>query len=160
MTVNIEAARHGDMDVLVRLDGDRAQTAQRLAAQRDGRGRLLVAWRAGDAVGELYIRLEPPEEAELEHFWPGTPLLERALVAAGHRRQGIGTRLMAAAEDWLAEQGYRRVALAVMEDNQDAGRLYQELGYVDSLRVLCRTRGAAPGAEPDEKCVVMEKRLR
>lgn len=159
MTVNIETARHGDIEPLARLDGDRAQTAQRVAAQRNGHGRLLVARRDGEAVGELYIRLEPPEEPELADFGSDTALLERALVAESHRRQGIGRLLMTTAEQWLAEQGYRRVALAVKADNTDARRLYQDLCYIESVPVLCRARGSAPGSPPDEKCIVMEKAL-
>ena len=159
MTVTIKPARHGDIGPLTRLDGDRVQTAQRLTAQQEGRGRLLVAWRGGQPVGELYIRLEPPEEPELADLWPSTVLLERALVATECRRQGIGRDLMTAAERWLAKQGYLRVALAVMEDNEDARRLYQDLRYSQTGSVLCRARGAAPGSPPDERCLVMEKAL-
>lgn len=159
MPVKVEAARPGDIDEIVRLDGDRAQTTQRLAAQEDKSGHLLVAWLGDQAVGELYIRLERPEEPDLFHLWPKTPLLERALVAEGYRRQGIGTQLMTAAERWLAWRHYRKVALAVMDENEDARRLYQALGYKDYVRVLCRARGAAPDTPADEKCAVMVKKL-
>jgi RimJ/RimL family protein N-acetyltransferase len=129
--------------------------------RRDDGDMLFQAWSAdGVLVGRLYVRLGPPEEPELAHFWPDTPLVENALVADGHRRQGIGTRLLAEAERWLRGQGRPAVALAVGVENKDARRLYERLGYQEWGTVLCRARGTAPGTPRAEPCVVMTKSLR
>lgn len=44
--------------------------------------------------------------------------------------QGIGTRLIVAAEQMLRERGYRWVVIAVAKTNHGARRLYERLGYV------------------------------
>jgi ribosomal protein S18 acetylase RimI-like enzyme len=49
-------------------------------------------------------------------------------VARGHRRQGLGKALMAAAEDWLRARGCPKIQLMVREDNRDALGFYAALG--------------------------------
>ena len=121
---------------------------------------MLFLAKDGEAVvGQLYVRLDRPEEPELARFWPHTPFLERALVAERHRSRGVGTELFAAAERWLRKRGHRSVALAVGTENKDARRLYERLGYRDWAVVLCRARGAHPGTPPAEVCMVMTKSL-
>lgn len=46
-----------------------------------------------------------------------------------HRRQGLGTYMLALAESDLSRRGFRRVVLNVNRDNPDARRLYERLGY-------------------------------
>ena len=45
------------------------------------------------------------------------------------RGQGIGTALMKAAEDWLAEQGARVIRLMVRAENEQVAAFYDGLGY-------------------------------
>jgi ribosomal protein S18 acetylase RimI-like enzyme len=55
-------------------------------------------------------------------------------VAPTHRRQGIGSALMAKAEDWAKKRGDRQIGLQVFQHNQPALHLYERLGYkVQSL---------------------------
>lgn len=45
------------------------------------------------------------------------------------RNQGIGSRLIAEAEQKIAERGYNQVTIGVAKTNLDARRLYERLGY-------------------------------
>lgn len=46
------------------------------------------------------------------------------------RKQGIGSRLMRHAEDWLRSRGVPKVLFLVRDDNlEKTARLYHELGY-------------------------------
>lgn len=57
-------------------------------------------------------------------------------VEPAHRRKGLGTALMAHAQQWAKQQGYGQIGLQVFEDNQSALALYQKLGYVSQARWL------------------------
>ncbi len=50
-------------------------------------------------------------------------------VAPAHRRQGLGSALMAVAESWARARGDRAIGLQVFQSNQPALRLYETLGY-------------------------------
>jgi ribosomal protein S18 acetylase RimI-like enzyme len=49
-------------------------------------------------------------------------------VADDHRRRGVGRALVAAAEEWLAEQ-VPKAHLMVRDDNAGAVAFYERLGY-------------------------------
>jgi RimJ/RimL family protein N-acetyltransferase len=51
------------------------------------------------------------------------------MVAASHRRHGIGTALMAAAEEWALGAGVSKLELHVFPHNDAAIALYEKLGY-------------------------------
>ncbi len=50
-------------------------------------------------------------------------------VHPDHRRQGIGTRLMAAVEDGLIAQGCPKLNLQIRTDNTVVQAFYESLGY-------------------------------
>jgi len=50
-------------------------------------------------------------------------------VEEAHRRRGLGTALLAAAERWLAAQGVARVRLETATDNHPAVAFWQKAGY-------------------------------
>jgi ribosomal protein S18 acetylase RimI-like enzyme len=77
----------------------------------------------------VYLWLAPASEPEIRSELPGVPLLNRLVVAAERRNNGIGTHLLAEAERRLRNLGHRRVALGVRVDNEAAIRLYERLGY-------------------------------
>jgi GNAT superfamily N-acetyltransferase len=135
----IRPARSEDFRALTAALGDDDFFTDRLARQCDGRGVLLTAWAAGWPIGEVYLWLEPADEPEVREHLPEVPLLNHVEVHAEHRNRGVGTSLVAAAELFLSERGYDRVALAVRIDNIDAGRLYERLGYQmwDHPPVVC-----------------------
>jgi GNAT superfamily N-acetyltransferase len=51
------------------------------------------------------------------------------VVDARVRGRGIGKELMAAAEAWARERGYRQIALRSNTIRTEAHRFYQDLGY-------------------------------
>jgi RimJ/RimL family protein N-acetyltransferase len=52
------------------------------------------------------------------------------MVAATHRRRGIGLALLAAAEQWATEAEIRKLELHVFPHNEAAIRLYERAGFV------------------------------
>lgn len=78
------------------------------------------------------------------------------MVAASHRRQGIGSALMAMAERWAAGAGVGKLELHVFPHNAPAIALYERLGYErEGLRRGHYTR--ADGGTHD--VILMAKRL-
>jgi RimJ/RimL family protein N-acetyltransferase len=51
------------------------------------------------------------------------------MVAASHRRRGIGTALLAAAEAWARDARITKLELHVFPYNEAAVALYDRLGY-------------------------------
>ena len=56
-------------------------------------------------------------------------IVENLYVRPEFRGQGIGSQLLAAAEQRLRDHGADAVALNVMADNEDARRFYRDHGY-------------------------------
>jgi ribosomal protein S18 acetylase RimI-like enzyme len=60
-------------------------------------------------------------------------------VDGTRRRDGLGRRMMRAAERWLRVRGAVKIQLMVRDDNPDALGFYQRLGYEDAkTTVLAR----------------------
>lgn len=53
-----------------------------------------------------------------------------------HQRQGIGARLISAAEIWLRDRGVRKIQLMVRPSNQGVLEFYQRIGYEPSPVVV------------------------
>ena len=51
------------------------------------------------------------------------------MVAATHRRQGVGRALLAAAAGWARDVGIAKLELSVFPHNTAAIALYEQLGY-------------------------------
>jgi ribosomal protein S18 acetylase RimI-like enzyme len=60
-----------------------------------------------------------PEQAYIVSMW----------VAPEVRRQGIGARLIQAAEAWARQQSFREIVLDVTDINTAAGAFYQHCGF-------------------------------
>lgn len=56
-------------------------------------------------------------------------IVENLYVLPDRRGEGIGSRLLTAAEQRLRDHGADTVALNVMADNEDARRFYRDHGY-------------------------------
>jgi ribosomal protein S18 acetylase RimI-like enzyme len=59
-------------------------------------------------------------------------------VEPSHRCRGIGSRLLAAAEDEARRRGLPYMGLMVTEDNAAARALYERAGYLTERRLLCK----------------------
>jgi len=117
--------------------------------QRHPDAALFVAEAGGHIVGRLSITRDPhPSSAHVADLG--------LMVAADHRRRGVGSALMAAAESWARAARISKLELHVFPHNLAAIALYEKLGYTrEGLR-------AAHYRRPDGSyvdAVLMAKRL-
>jgi GNAT superfamily N-acetyltransferase len=164
MDVDIRHACYGDMMPLYRAMGSEKFFAERYERQKNDLGVLFIAWLGDEPVGDVYLWLEKAEEYLIRQKLPSVALLTHLEVLPAFRNQGIGTKLIEAVEEHLIETGHGRIALAVRDDNENATRLYRELGYQDwgHGKVTCfpyaMNEGGDSAATP-ELCHVMVKEL-
>lgn len=104
---------------------------ERLDAQRRGECLYLIAWAGSDPVGHVNLRLRGRKLSERARRVSAAQIEDLA-VAAGHRRRGIGTRLMRRAEAEAAARGLHALGLGVDVDNVPARRLYAQESYEES----------------------------
>jgi RimJ/RimL family protein N-acetyltransferase len=90
--------------------------------RRDPNAAVLVAEEDGEIVGRLSISRDPhPASAHVADLG--------LVVAASHRRRGIGATLLGAAEDWARGAGIDKLELHVFPHNGPAIALYEKQGY-------------------------------
>ncbi len=110
---------------------DPAAAAARLRRiiEDDGRSSgYLAAAVDGRVVGSVSIALLPPPSDG--SMVAAVPTAEVGIgVLDDARDAGVGTVLMAAAENWALERGIRVVILDMSARNTDAQRFYERLGY-------------------------------
>lgn len=73
------------------------------------------------------------------------PYVLMLYVAPDHRRRGIATALLTAAEAWAQQRGHGQITLQVFSYNQAAQALYQSLGYLPEALLLKKTFTASGG---------------
>ena len=136
--VAVRIARPGDEAALTRLDA---------AAWTPASGFPSVAERVNDPFFTFFTDDSPPEAhlvAELDgrlagyiRVKPATTLRENAhvlgivglAVGPGDRRQGVGSALLAVAEQHARVRGARKLSLRVLGTNETALRLYERHGF-------------------------------
>ena len=156
----IRAAVDEDLDALVRLlealfsieadfrpDARRQRRGLRLMLEDAERRVVLVAEREGRVVGMVTVQLVV-STAE------GAPsgLLEDMVVDERFRGEGLGARLLLAAEAWAFDRGATRIQLLADRMNRPALRFYGRMGWSGTQLVCLRrggVRGAGAGASPD-----------
>lgn len=98
-----------------------------LEEARKGHRALLVAEVEGAVVGQIFLHFKSPFPI------PGTNgdvgYLYAFRVRPEQRGKGIGRALLHAAEDRLRKAGSAWAVIAVAQDNWEARRLYERLGY-------------------------------
>ncbi len=127
----IRTAEAAELGALVGALGGGDYLTSRLDEQAIGLTELILAIDEGAPVGEVCLRWGEHVEPEVAARLPGVPYLSDLEVAAGHRRRGIGVRLVLAGESRALARGAERIYVAVESDNQDARRLYERLGYFE-----------------------------
>ena len=92
------------------------------ALRRHPDGALIVADDAGTVVGRVSLVRDPhPSSAHVADLG--------LMVAASHRRRGIGRALLAAAEGWARGAAVSKLELHVFPHNEAAIALYEGFGY-------------------------------
>jgi GNAT superfamily N-acetyltransferase len=95
----------------------------------------LIACEAGRPVGFVLLLASLPDEVTGDdQAWVAYMAVERSA-----RGRGIGSALLAAAEDEARRLGAPYIALMVTEANAPARALYERAGYVAERRLLCKT---------------------
>jgi ribosomal protein S18 acetylase RimI-like enzyme len=94
----------------------------------------LIAQRDGERAGFLLLLFELPDEVTL---------LPQAFVAymavePELRGKGVGTALLAAAENEARGRRLPYISLMVTQENEPACRLYERAGYRTERRLLCK----------------------
>lgn len=125
-TVRIRAGRLGDLDALLALEAlfpsDRVSRAGWRRFLRSPRASVLVAEAHGEVLGDLVL-LRRANSLKARIY--------SVVVAPAARGQGLGERLVVAAERVAARQGCTAVSLEVRADNHAARGLYAKRGYVE-----------------------------
>lgn len=106
----------------------RYREARQHPSHAAGEAITLVAQLGGEIVGFIDARLEQSPDAM--HRQLTYCHIAEIAVRGDHRNQGIGTRLLQAAEDWGQRQGAQFASLEFHTANTRAGSFYQErMGY-------------------------------
>jgi ribosomal protein S18 acetylase RimI-like enzyme len=84
-----------------------------------------------DDMPELFVPLQ-----ELENLAPGTWYINVLAVQPQFRNQGLGTKLMALAEEKAQGLGKRGMSVIVSDANLGARRIYERLSYKETARRL------------------------
>jgi len=82
-----------------------------------------------DDMPAMFVPLQ-----ELENLAPGTWYINVLAVRPQFRNQGLGTKLMALAEEKAQGLGKRGMSVIVSDANLGARRIYERLGYKETAR--------------------------
>jgi RimJ/RimL family protein N-acetyltransferase len=111
---------------LLATDQWRSVSAERRylrAARRSPHAAVFVAEVPEGLVGRLSLARDPhPASRHVADLG--------LMVAAGHRRRGIGSALLQRAVDWASEAGVTKLELHVFPHNEPALALYERFGFV------------------------------
>ena len=128
----IRPARRSDLMVLEAAmpTGLDRRHETRLRRQDAGLSAYLVAWDGEVPIACGEIRWNGCDAPEVAARFPTCPEVNALIVWPSERRgSGIGSALLAAAEDTVRSRGIDHIGLGVDDDNPRAARLYLRLGY-------------------------------
>lgn len=95
---------------------------------------LLIAEDSGKRAGfVLMLDTMPDEVTRMPQAF-----IAYMAVEPSEQRRGIGSRLLAAAEDVARRRGLPYMGLMVTEDNAAARALYERAGFLTERRLLCK----------------------
>ncbi len=71
--------------------------------------------------------------------------INRLAVDASLRRQGVGARLVEAAERWLGSEGMEILACLIEDDNAVSMAVFEKLGYTKHAEIIYFAKRKYPG---------------
>lgn len=129
VAVEIRRGNRDDLDLLcARWPVPGQVHERRFAEQAADRAAFLVAWRGDEPLGSGLLKWDGYGGENARKAYPDAAEFAHLQVRDGFRGQGVGSRLIATAEDETTG-GRQLVAAGVGDDNPDAERLYVRLGY-------------------------------
>ena len=144
MIVRTATAR--DIPEIVRLIRQLAAHDRVMPPDSDALARILGVLLAGSTV---YVVAEASDGKALVGAmqldfrlttWEAAPYvyIEDFIVDEAHRGRGLGSAMLALAEDLALERGCVRMDLDVLQDSVDSQRFYVRHGFVDQKRLFLR----------------------
>ncbi len=131
--VRVRPCREADLEPLERYlpsPGRTRRHAARFDRQERGLAAFLTAWADDVPVGTAQILWQGCAAPEVRARFPGCPELNGLSVWPPElRSRGIGSALIAAAEERVRAAGHTLIGLGVDDDNHRAAALYARIGY-------------------------------
>ncbi len=131
--VRVRPCREADLEPLERYlpsPGRTRRHAARFDRQERGLAAFLTAWADDVPVGTAQILWQGCAAPEVRARFPGCPELNGLSVWPPElRSRGIGSALIAAAEERVRAAGHPLIGLGVDDDNHRAAALYARIGY-------------------------------
>ncbi|MWV43231.1 GNAT family N-acetyltransferase [Paenibacillus sp. HJL G12] len=125
-------------------DKGRLSHRQAITKEVDGEVAGVIIVYGGDQIAELdqpmldrlrSMKNDPSlvldKESDEDEYY-----IDTLSVSPSFSGQGIGTKLIHAAEERAKERGYRKIAMAVVTDNSRAYSLYLHLGYAVDKEIM------------------------
>lgn len=116
------------------IDATSGHHKKRFDRQTRNEGLYLIAWHQNIPIGHFFLQWSgPSDDVVIKHI----DISKAAYLGAGrthenYRRRGVATRLIQEAEKLAKENGCTTIGMVVgSDDNPDARRLYEKLGYID-----------------------------
>ena len=159
MSVRIVLATADDIDPLVALNGlvqdlhadlspqifrrdwDRAELAQFWRAKlSEDSGRVLIARAGAEVIGYMWMELQSRDADPLRHERRRI-YVHHICVTTAWRGRGIGSRLLAAADDFAREMGASSVLLDVWHENIVGRKAFERTGFTPLNLLMSRSPG-------------------
>ena len=99
------------------------------AEQHRGSATYLMAWRGPVPLGSGMVQWSGCVGANARTAHAECIEINHLQVRPEHRGNGVGSALIAAAEDLIRSRGHAEAGVGVSAANPDAARLYHRLGY-------------------------------
>lgn len=97
--------------------------------QAAGRATYLVAWEGENPLGSGVLSWKGCVGINARKLFPNAVEFSHVQVREEKRGQGVGSRLIAAAQAEASAAGVQEFCVGVGDDNPEAERLYLRLGY-------------------------------
>ncbi|MFA5176192.1 MAG: GNAT family N-acetyltransferase [Candidatus Nanoarchaeia archaeon] len=136
----------------------------KISEQKDGNSVWLIAWKDDIPVGHIQLRFNGIQDKKINNLIKNCAHIESLGVKEEFRKQGIGTKLIQEAEQLTKKKKMNRIGMAVgSEDNPEARKLYETLGYKDAgleeFIVSWNIVKKGITKKENERCVYLIKRL-